>query len=125
MRIFLISFCLLFTTFLAAQSLSEQLLALEKQVEELDLQKAEVLLNIEDTKLKILHEQLITSGLPNISEQETIIHHAAMSLVYSEKHEQAKWVAHIISPDILNGSCLLYTSPSPRDATLSRMPSSA
>ena len=28
---------------------------------------------------------------------------------------------------ILNGSivCLLYTSPSPRDATLSRMPSSA
>ena len=24
-----------------------------------------------------------------------------------------------------NGRCLLYTSPSPRDATLSRMPSSA
>ena len=24
-----------------------------------------------------------------------------------------------------SGSCLLYTSPSPRDATLSRMPSSA
>ena len=29
-------------------------------------------------------------------------------------------------PDALNSiSCLLYTSPSPRDATLSRMPSSA
>ena len=27
--------------------------------------------------------------------------------------------------DSLEGSCLLYTSPSPRDATLSRMPSSA
>ena len=26
---------------------------------------------------------------------------------------------------VQNGSCLLYTSPSPRDATLSRMPSSA
>ena len=26
---------------------------------------------------------------------------------------------------VLVGSCLLYTSPSPRDATLSRMPSSA
>ena len=26
---------------------------------------------------------------------------------------------------ILAGDCLLYTSPSPRDATLSRMPSSA
>ena len=27
--------------------------------------------------------------------------------------------------DLNNGDCLLYTSPSPRDATLSRMPSSA
>ena len=27
--------------------------------------------------------------------------------------------------DLLAGICLLYTSPSPRDATLSRMPSSA
>ena len=27
--------------------------------------------------------------------------------------------------DVRNGACLLYTSPSPRDATLSRMPSSA
>mgnify|MGYP003308415545 CR=1 FL=1 len=27
--------------------------------------------------------------------------------------------------DLADGSCLLYTSPSPRDATLSRMPSSA
>ena len=26
---------------------------------------------------------------------------------------------------IIDNSCLLYTSPSPRDATLSRMPSSA
>ena len=31
-----------------------------------------------------------------------------------------------IKPDIdQQNSCLLYTSPSPRDATLSRMPSSA
>ena len=28
-------------------------------------------------------------------------------------------------PDIIFETCLLYTSPSPRDATLSRMPSSA
>ena len=28
-------------------------------------------------------------------------------------------------PELVNSDCLLYTSPSPRDATLSRMPSSA
>ena len=32
-------------------------------------------------------------------------------------------INHITAPD--RGTCLLYTSPSPRDATLSRMPSSA
>ena len=30
-----------------------------------------------------------------------------------------------VSRSICNQGCLLYTSPSPRDATLSRMPSSA
>ena len=30
-----------------------------------------------------------------------------------------------ITDEVLNTTCLLYTSPSPRDATLSRMPSSA
>ena len=33
------------------------------------------------------------------------------------------WAVWEVSPD--PGGCLLYTSPSPRDATLSRMPSSA
>ena len=32
-------------------------------------------------------------------------------------------ISNIVNMDVSN--CLLYTSPSPRDATLSRMPSSA
>ena len=44
--------------------------------------------------------------------------------------EVAEWgVDHIAGVDFddpeVNRGCLLYTSPSPRDATLSRMPSSA
>ena len=38
------------------------------------------------------------------------------------------WNAKVVSTTTnqpLPGGCLLYTSPSPRDATLSRMPSSA
>ena len=35
------------------------------------------------------------------------------------------WFAEDALPDPTAGACLLYTSPSPRDATLSRMPSSA
>ena len=31
----------------------------------------------------------------------------------------------VITQDVIAGTCLLYTSPSPRDGLLSRMPSSA
>ena len=37
----------------------------------------------------------------------------------------AEATGDVANDDNLNSACLLYTSPSPRDATLSRMPSSA
>ena len=39
--------------------------------------------------------------------------------------QQLKPIIEKISNDMADKICLLYTSPSPRDATLSRMPSSA
>ena len=36
-----------------------------------------------------------------------------------------RYVAGVVIANDMSPSCLLYTSPSPRDATLSRMPSSA
>ena len=39
--------------------------------------------------------------------------------------EQLKWLHQTGSDVLVITGCLLYTSPSPRDATLSRMPSSA
>ena len=36
-----------------------------------------------------------------------------------------RWENFDKTPRVASHSCLLYTSPSPRDATLSRMPSSA
>ena len=47
-------------------------------------------------------------------------HNAGHTLVIDGK----KTVLHLVPSGILR-PCLLYTSPSPRDATLSRMPSSA
>ena len=54
------------------------------------------------------------------------------------KHDEMKWsqsemVKRIVNyiykgckdPDLMSKNCLLYTSPSPRDRTRSRMPSSA
>ena len=44
--------------------------------------------------------------------------YALYCLACAEKYVKPEWVG-------LNGACLLYTSPSPRDRTRSRMPSSA
>ena len=60
--------------------------------------------------------QLEYSALPE-KIQDLDVHFVA-DLSYDD-HERAQFDL------ILPKSCLLYTSPSPRDATLSRMPSSA
>ena len=67
-----------------------------------------------------------------------VVRHTYFALSYDEDHEQAEWVAYEITRERLNENwaarpntfrpdpdCLLYTSPSPRDRTRSRMPSSA
>ena len=43
----------------------------------------------------------------------------------ADVHRAIDKIASHESADVLRSDCLLYTSPSPRDATLSRMPSSA
>lgn len=103
MRIISLGIFLFSITALTAQTAEEKLVFLEKEVQEIELQKKELAKKIETTKLSIFHDYLLTKGLPALEVGEEVIHHAAMSLVYEEEHEQAKWVAHIISPDILNG----------------------
>ena len=45
-------------------------------------------------------------------------------LGFLEQYNATGW-AGIDAPPTVSSICLLYTSPNPRDATLSRMPSSA
>lgn len=58
---------------------------------------------LEDLELALIHEELSTHFLPEIDPKEELISHSALFLVYDEKHEQAKWVLHKISTDILEG----------------------
>ena len=99
---------LLFFLFLpwiaSAQNFETKLLALQNELAQLKKQEEFVFNKIEAVKLEKLQSDLRASGLPKILEGEILIEHAAMSLVYSEQHEQAKWVAHIILPDIIKGS---------------------
>jgi len=58
---------------------------------------------------------LLDIGLPGISGLEV-----ARQIRRSEKHDE-----HVPILAVTSYTCLLYTSPSPRDRTRSRMPSSA
>ncbi|HBF88562.1 MAG TPA: DNA/RNA non-specific endonuclease [Bacteroidales bacterium] len=59
---------------------------------------------LEELKLEKVRSDIQKLGLPKTIETDTIINHLAMSLLYDEKHEQAKWVTHIITPDIIEGN---------------------
>ena len=59
---------------------------------------------------------------------ERILYYTGKSHKIGEVHDGAAtmdWMEQEQERGITITSCLLYTSPSPRDATLSRMPSSA
>ena len=49
----------------------------------------------------------------------------AIKLVNSVKSLNNEEITHYELVNLFNSACLLYTSPSPRDGLLSRMPSSA
>ena len=72
------------------------------------------------------------SALPNESLVEPAALEAGATLVVEVAVEAtlvgavaAKVAVGVLGGVVVEARCLLYTSPSPRDATLSRMPSSA
>ena len=65
----------------------------------------------------------LVDGKPLVALESTIMTHG---MPFPENLETALSVESIIREEsVVPATCLLYTSPSPRDATLSRMPSSA
>ena len=85
------------------QTTSDKIETLEKEISILNQQKDSLRLQVNDLRLEKIQEDIQKVGLPEVNEGEDIINHLAYSLVYSEQHEQAKWVAHIIIPAIIDG----------------------
>ena len=83
-----------------AQSLEQSLAAAEHRKTILDQQRDSLAGEIEELHLAMIRRNLKAVGLPG----DDWIEHSAMILEYSEPHEQARWVAHIISPQIITGT---------------------
>lgn len=96
MRFLAFFLCILSSIVAYSQNIQE----LEQQ--KIDLQKKLDKLNVKLGDLKLLQIQQNLSGMGWPSEDE-VITHAAMALAYSEEHEQAKWVSHVIIQDVKSG----------------------
>lgn len=78
------------------ENLEKEKIRLEEQTEILDLR-------IDSVKLVMIRNDLLKFGIPLIENGETPIVHPGHVLVYDDVHEQAKWTAHIASPELITG----------------------
>lgn len=88
---------------LSAQEVETKIINIENKIENSKNTQDSLYSVLELLKLEKIHEDILENGLPKLEPTDTLIEHRAYCLVYDEKYEQAKWVAHIISVDILNG----------------------
>lgn len=99
MKHFLIGLWLTLPTWLMAQNLDQNILNVQADIQQVESQKKMLESRLENLKLQRVQRDLRDVGLPS----KNYILHTAMALEYAEAHEQAKWVAHIITPDVIDG----------------------
>ncbi len=89
---------------LHAQELEVQIAKLTEEVSNSEEYREDLVDKLKELKLQKVQQDIQSYVLPELKEGEEVINHTAMSLVYEEQHEQAKWVAHIVLPDIIKGN---------------------
>ena len=103
MRYFLIIVFFLLYLFCNSQNYSTKIDSIKSSIEKNKSNIDSLNSILEKWQLKQIHKELKDSFLPALKNNESLIEHEAMFLVYSEEHEQAKWVLHKISTNILDG----------------------
>ncbi|MEN9569808.1 MAG: hypothetical protein RL172_1039, partial [Bacteroidota bacterium] len=96
--------CILLAASLQAQSIDDKLRFASSEMQSLDSVRKQLAQKIEHLKLLQIQEKLDAAGLPAVANGEQLVRHAAYSLCYAEKFEQARWVAHMIVPDVVKGT---------------------
>lgn len=88
----------------AQLDLEQRLLKLEAERISMEEQRIRLTARVDSVKLAIIRRDLERMGLPKLEPGDEVITHPGHMLVYSEKHEQPKWTAHIATPDLITGN---------------------
>lgn len=89
---------------LSGQSLEVKMQEAEAKLSTIKNEESKLLSELEEYKFQAIRNDLDRIGLPKTESCDEVIFHSAYALVYSEAYEQARWVAHIVLPDVKNGS---------------------
>ena len=103
-NLFLLVLAITAQSFLFSQTTTEKINVATTQLASVDLQRLKLLEKIETYKLGKIQEDLDLIGLPAAQNGDEIVHHSALTLAYADKFEQARWVAHIITEDVVSGT---------------------
>ena len=92
------------TNGLFSQTLETKIASTSAQIASLKAAHDSLSGTLEDLKFQSVRHQLAQIGLPETASCDEVIYHTAFALVYDESHEQAKWVAHLLLPDVATGT---------------------
>lgn len=104
MKILFLTLLTITHVIVSGQSINEKIQQATSQLLAIDQQRQQVTEKIESLKLEKIQQSLDEVGLPALQPGDELVKHAALSLAYAGKFEQARWVAHMIIPDVIKGT---------------------
>jgi endonuclease G len=98
--------CFIFALFegAIAQTLENKIASTSAQIASLKAAHDSLTSTLEELKFQSVRHQLAQVGLPETASCDEVIYHTAYALVYDESYEQAKWVAHLVLPEVASGT---------------------
>jgi len=100
MRIWLLVSLLFLFVSANSQTITNQIAGFQNRLIEVETEKETILDSLETFRLAWIREQMDAMGYPISVKKEEVIKHIALTLGYSEKHEQAAWVMHMVIPEV-------------------------
>lgn len=100
MRIYLLLPLFFLAVSAKAQNIENQIEENQDRLVVLETEKQTILDDLEKLHLVWIREQMEAIGYPTSATSTELVKHSALTLGYSEKHEQAAWVMHMVIPEV-------------------------
>lgn len=82
------------------QSVDDRIKSKTDRLDEIEKESQQILLDLEELRLEWIRKQLDNLGYPKSADELQLVKHSALALGYSEPHEQAAWVQHVVIPEV-------------------------